>query len=245
MRTERLCVRDWRLKIIVVKDRIKLWRNEEGIVVMGIMDFLLDPNSLELWSADLMVRNKHNTPAIIKYESLDLNGYLDHLFFGSPFYHDQADLVRVATPHHPLSRFNVPWIHFPCWTRPGQWVPAPLSSRSREYSPSCSHILFFQAQAVWQAGAEQCRGGAERTGGKDTERWTMKTESLDGNDRLDTSLSEQIPVWDEEMIFIPHRDLFVLWDDLHCDASYPWGKGRNQVVDPGSENGSFWSQPGC
>lgn len=35
-------------KIIVVKDRIKLWRNEEGIVIMGIMDFLLDPNSLEL-----------------------------------------------------------------------------------------------------------------------------------------------------------------------------------------------------
>lgn len=35
-------------KIIVVKDRIKLWRNEEGIVVMGIMDFLLSPNSLEL-----------------------------------------------------------------------------------------------------------------------------------------------------------------------------------------------------
>ncbi len=35
-------------KMIVVKDNIKLWRNEEGIVVMGIMDFLLDPNSLEL-----------------------------------------------------------------------------------------------------------------------------------------------------------------------------------------------------
>lgn len=35
-------------KIIVVKDKIKLWRNEEGIVVMGIMDFLLNPNSLEL-----------------------------------------------------------------------------------------------------------------------------------------------------------------------------------------------------
>ena len=35
-------------KIIVVKDRIKLWRNEEGIVVMGIMEFLLNPNSLEL-----------------------------------------------------------------------------------------------------------------------------------------------------------------------------------------------------
>lgn len=35
-------------KIIVVKDRIKVWRNEEGIVIMGIMDFLLNPNSLEL-----------------------------------------------------------------------------------------------------------------------------------------------------------------------------------------------------
>jgi len=35
-------------KIIVVKDRIKLWRNEQGIVIMGIMDFLLNPNSLEL-----------------------------------------------------------------------------------------------------------------------------------------------------------------------------------------------------
>lgn len=35
-------------KMIVVKDNIKLWRNEEGIVVIGIMDFLLDPNSLDL-----------------------------------------------------------------------------------------------------------------------------------------------------------------------------------------------------
>ena len=35
-------------KIIVVKDRIKLWRNEKGIVVMGIMDFLLKPDSLDL-----------------------------------------------------------------------------------------------------------------------------------------------------------------------------------------------------
>ena len=34
-------------KIIVVKDRIKLWRNEKGIVVMGIMDFLLNPDSLD------------------------------------------------------------------------------------------------------------------------------------------------------------------------------------------------------
>ena len=35
-------------KIIVVKDRIKLWRNDEGIVIMGIMDFLMNPNSLDL-----------------------------------------------------------------------------------------------------------------------------------------------------------------------------------------------------
>lgn len=35
-------------KIIVVKDRIKLWRSEEGIAVMGIIDFLLNPNSLDL-----------------------------------------------------------------------------------------------------------------------------------------------------------------------------------------------------
>ena len=28
--------------------QVKLWRNEKGIVVMGIMDFLLKPNSLEL-----------------------------------------------------------------------------------------------------------------------------------------------------------------------------------------------------
>ena len=35
-------------KIIVVKDRIKLWRNEKGIVIMGILDFLLDPNSMDI-----------------------------------------------------------------------------------------------------------------------------------------------------------------------------------------------------
>ena len=35
-------------KIIVVKDRIKLWHDEKGVVVMSVMDFLLNPNSLEL-----------------------------------------------------------------------------------------------------------------------------------------------------------------------------------------------------
>lgn len=35
-------------KIIVVKDNIKLWRTDDGIVVMGIQEFLLNPNSLDL-----------------------------------------------------------------------------------------------------------------------------------------------------------------------------------------------------
>lgn len=35
-------------KIIVVKEDIKPKRNEEGIITMGIIDFLLDPNSLDL-----------------------------------------------------------------------------------------------------------------------------------------------------------------------------------------------------
>ena len=35
-------------KIIVVKDNIKLWRNEDGIVIMVIQEFLLNKNSLDL-----------------------------------------------------------------------------------------------------------------------------------------------------------------------------------------------------
>lgn len=35
-------------KIIIVKDDIKPKRNEEGIITMGIIDFLLNPNSLDL-----------------------------------------------------------------------------------------------------------------------------------------------------------------------------------------------------
>ena len=34
-------------KIIVVKDRMKAWRTEDGICVMGIMDFLLRPESMD------------------------------------------------------------------------------------------------------------------------------------------------------------------------------------------------------
>lgn len=34
-------------KIIVVRDPIKAWRTDEGILVMGIMDFLLDPESVK------------------------------------------------------------------------------------------------------------------------------------------------------------------------------------------------------
>lgn len=35
-------------KIIVVKDNIKLWRNDEGILIIGIQEFLLNKNSLDL-----------------------------------------------------------------------------------------------------------------------------------------------------------------------------------------------------
>ncbi len=35
-------------KIIIVKDNIRLWRNEKGIVIINILDFLLNPNSLDL-----------------------------------------------------------------------------------------------------------------------------------------------------------------------------------------------------
>ena len=35
-------------KIIVVKDNIKLWRTDDGIVIMGIQEFLLNKDSLDL-----------------------------------------------------------------------------------------------------------------------------------------------------------------------------------------------------
>ncbi|MCK9439544.1 hypothetical protein M0Q39_05805 [Patescibacteria group bacterium] len=35
-------------KIIIVKDNIKPWLTEEGILVIGIIEFLLNPNSLNL-----------------------------------------------------------------------------------------------------------------------------------------------------------------------------------------------------
>ena len=34
-------------KIIVVKDHIKPWRTEDGILIIGVMDFMLDPESLK------------------------------------------------------------------------------------------------------------------------------------------------------------------------------------------------------
>ena len=43
----RLYVIIWKLKrIIIVKDNIKRWRDDKGIVIMGITDFLLDEDSL-------------------------------------------------------------------------------------------------------------------------------------------------------------------------------------------------------
>ena len=41
-------IKDSFKKIIVVKDNINLWRNEQGIVIMGIQEFLLNPGSLDL-----------------------------------------------------------------------------------------------------------------------------------------------------------------------------------------------------
>lgn len=38
---------DFFKKIIIVKDNIKRWRDDKGIVIMGIIDFLLDENSLD------------------------------------------------------------------------------------------------------------------------------------------------------------------------------------------------------
>ena len=35
-------------KIVVVKDNIKLWRNDAGILIIGIQEFLLNKNSLDL-----------------------------------------------------------------------------------------------------------------------------------------------------------------------------------------------------
>lgn len=35
-------------KIIVVKDNLKSWYTEEGILVIGIIEFLLNKNSLDL-----------------------------------------------------------------------------------------------------------------------------------------------------------------------------------------------------
>ena len=39
-------VNDFFKKIIIVKDDIKRWRDENGIVIIGITDFLLDEDSL-------------------------------------------------------------------------------------------------------------------------------------------------------------------------------------------------------
>jgi len=35
-------------KIIIVKDKIKPWHNENGILFIGLLDFLLNPDSLEI-----------------------------------------------------------------------------------------------------------------------------------------------------------------------------------------------------
>lgn len=39
-------IRDSFKKVIIVKDNVKAWRTEDGILVMGIIEFLLEPDSL-------------------------------------------------------------------------------------------------------------------------------------------------------------------------------------------------------
>ena len=35
-------------KVIIVKDNVKAWHTQEGILVLGLFDFLLHPDSLDL-----------------------------------------------------------------------------------------------------------------------------------------------------------------------------------------------------
>ena len=41
-------VNDFFKKLIIVKDDIEPWHNEDGVLIMGIKEFLLNSNSLEL-----------------------------------------------------------------------------------------------------------------------------------------------------------------------------------------------------
>ena len=43
-----LLINDSFKKIIIIKDDIKPWRDDNGILTMGLFDFLMKPNSLEL-----------------------------------------------------------------------------------------------------------------------------------------------------------------------------------------------------
>ena len=43
-----LAVSDSFRKVVIVKDHIKPWHTEEGILVLGLFDFLLNPDSIDL-----------------------------------------------------------------------------------------------------------------------------------------------------------------------------------------------------
>ena len=40
-------VNDFFKKIVITKDGTKIWRNEDGITIMNIYEFLLNENSLD------------------------------------------------------------------------------------------------------------------------------------------------------------------------------------------------------
>ena len=43
-----LTISDSSRKVVIVKDNIKPWHTNDGILILGLFDFLLDPDSIDL-----------------------------------------------------------------------------------------------------------------------------------------------------------------------------------------------------
>ena len=59
-----VCIPDSFKKKIVVESRMPLWRNEQGITIMNICDFLLDENSLDKWLILVVCRERRRDASI-------------------------------------------------------------------------------------------------------------------------------------------------------------------------------------
>ena len=58
-------------KIIITQDIARPWRNEKGYLIINIIDFLLDPNSLELWLINyLIIEDKKNDMHLLVVQQL-------------------------------------------------------------------------------------------------------------------------------------------------------------------------------